>query len=153
MTDKKVFNFAEHRKKNIETKRRQFERVMFDELLGVYTVIDDQGTGYPIKLLDVSKEGCLFQFPMSTKAKKQFGKDTEVTLKLYFTKNSYLPAVVTIKHGQEFIDDKGNAYWRCGGVFDTTLPTYKALSKFIQFITEYAEFSCVDNNRDVAYFL
>jgi hypothetical protein len=153
MSDKKIFNFEEHRKKNIETKRRQFERVMFDEFLGVYSVIDDQGTGFQVKLVDISADGCQFQIPMSPKAKQQFGKGRELTLKLYFTKNSYLPAIVTIKHVQEFVDDKGNAFWRCGGGFDTKVPTYKALSKFIQFITEYAEFSCIDHSRDVAYFL
>lgn len=67
--DKKVFDFGEKRKQSIEQKRRQFERVVFQEFLGVYSVIDDHGTGRPIKLVDISADGCLLQVPFSLKAK------------------------------------------------------------------------------------
>src|SRR6187200_1568751 len=95
--EKKVVDFNEKRKQSIEQKRRSFERVVFQEFLGVYSVVDDQGTGYPIKLVDISGDGCQFQMPFSLKAKNQFKAGTEVTLKLYFTKGSYLPCVVTVR--------------------------------------------------------
>jgi hypothetical protein len=151
--DKKVIDFNEKRKKNIEQKRRTFERVVFQEFLGVYSVIDDQGAGYPVKLLDISKDGCQFQVPYSLKAMNQFKAGTELTLKLYFTKGSYLPAVVTIRHASEYIDQQGDAWLRLGSEFDETMPSFKALSSFIDFIYQYAEFSCLDKGDSKVFFL
>lgn len=151
--DKKVVDFNEKRKKNIEQKRRTFERVVFQEFLGVYSVIDDHGAGYPIKLLDISSEGCQFQVPFSLKAKNQFKAGSELTLKLYFTKGSYLPAVVTIRHASEYIDQQGDAWLRLGSEFDSSLPSYTALSSFINFIYQYAEFSCIDKGENKVFFL
>ncbi len=151
--EKKVFDFNEKRKNAIEKKRRSFERVVFQEFLGVYTVVDDQGSAYPIKLVDVSGEGCQFQLPFSLKAKNQFKSGTEVTLKFFFTKGSYLPALVTVRHASEYIDEKGDAWLRLGGVFDTSLPSFQALSSFIDFIYQYAEFSCLDRGESKVYFL
>jgi hypothetical protein len=151
--DKKVVDFSEKRKKSIEQKRRTFERVVFQEFLGVYTIIDDENSGFEIKLLDISKDGCQFQVPFTMKAKNQFKGGTELTLKLFFTKGTYLPAVVEVRHTSEYIDEKGNAWLRIGGAFDTSLPSFKALSSFINFIYQYAEFSCVDKGESKVFFL
>lgn len=151
--DKKVVDFSEKRKQSIEQKRRTFERVVFQEFLGVYSVVDDQGSGFPIKLVDISGDGCQFQLPFSLKAKNQFKAGTEVTLKLYFTKGSYLPAVVTVRHASEYIDKQGDAWLRLGGEFDTSLPSFTALSSFINFIYQYAEFSCLDKGESKVFFL
>jgi hypothetical protein len=151
--EKKVVDFNEKRKESIEKKRRNFERVVFKEFLGVYTVVDDQGSGFPVKLLDISGEGCQLQLPHSAKAVNQFKSGTEVTLKLFFTKGSYLPAVVTIRHASKHIDKDGDEWLRLGGEFDTSLPSFKALSSFINFIYEYAEFSCVDKGEGKVFFL
>lgn len=151
--DKKVVDFGEKRKQVIEQKRRTFERVVFQEFLGVYTVVDDQGSNYPIKLVDISGDGCQFQLPFSLKAKNQFKAGTEVTLKLFFTKGSYLPAVVTVRHASEYVDQQGDAWLRLGGEFDTSLPSFKALSSFINFMYQYAEFSCLDKGESKVFFL
>jgi hypothetical protein len=151
--EKKVFDFAEKRKKTIEQKRRTFERVMFQEFLGVYTVIDDQGAGFPIKVLDISGVGCQFQVPFSNKAKNQFKAGTEVTMKFFFTKGSYIPAIIVVRHVQEYIDQSGDAWLRIGGEFETSLPSFKALSSFIDFIYQYAEYSCVDRGESKVFFL
>ena len=151
--EKKVFDFAEKRKKSIEQKRRTFERVMFQEFLGVYTVVDDQGSNFPIKLIDISNDGCQLQLPFSLKAKNQFKSGTEVTLKFFFTKGSYLPAVVTVRHASEYVDQQGDAWLRLGAQFDTSLPSFKALQSFIDFIYQYAEFSCLDKGESKVYFL
>ncbi len=153
MSEKKVFNFEEKRRQSIEQKRRSFERVVFDEFLGVDAVIDDNGSGHPLKLLDISGEGCQFQVPFSAHPKNKFSSGTEVTLKLFFTKTSFLPVVVKIRHTTEFVDQKGDVYWRCGGEFDKSLPSFQALASFVQFIYKYAEFSCQDSAAHKVYFL
>lgn len=151
--DKKVFDFNEKRKQSIEKKRRSFERVVFQEFLGVFTVIDSDGSGFPVKLIDISTEGCQFQLPYSLKALNQFKAGTEFTLKLYFAKSTYLPAVVTVRHAQEYIDKDGDAWLRLGSAFDTSLPSFTALKSFIDFIYQYAEFSCADKGESKVYFL
>ena len=151
--EKKVVDFNEKRKKTIEQKRRTFERVVFQEIMGVYSVVDDQGSNFPVKLVDISGDGCQFQLPFSLKAKNQFKAGTEMTLKLYFSKGSYLPAVVTVRHASEYVDKDGDAWLRLGGEFDTSLPTFKALSHFINFIYSYAEFSCIDKGESKVFFL
>lgn len=151
--DKKVVDFGAKRRASIEQKRRTFERVVFQEFLGVETVVDDQGSGFPIKLIDISADGCQLQLPFSLKAKNQFKAGTELTLKVFFTKGSYLPAVVTVRHASEYIDRDGNAWLRLGSEFDTSLPSFKALASFIDFIYQYAEFSCVDKGESKVYFL
>jgi hypothetical protein len=151
--DKKVIDFNSRRKESIEQKRRTFERVVFQEFLGVDAVVDDKGTGFPIKLVDVSGDGLQFQLPFTIKAKNQFKPGSETTLKLYFTKGSYLPAVVTVRHASEYVDKDGTAWLRLGGTFDTTLPSFTALSSFINFIYQYAEFSCLDKGESKVYFL
>lgn len=151
--DKKVVDFSVKRKQSIEQKRRTFERVVFQDFLGVETVIDDQGSGFAVNLVDISKDGCQFQVPFTVKAKNQFKAGTEVTLKLFFTKGTYIPAVVTVRHASEYIDQKGDAWLRLGGEFDTSLPSFKALSSFINFIYQYAEFSCVDKGESKVFFL
>lgn len=150
--DKKVVDFGAKRKESIEQKRRSFERVVFQEFLGVETVVDDQGSGFPVKLVDISGTGCQFQLPFSLKAKNQFKAGTEITLKLFFTKGTYLPAVVTIRHTSEYIDRDGDAWLRLGGEFDTSLPSFKALASFVDFIYQYAEFSCLDKGESKVYF-
>jgi hypothetical protein len=151
--DKKVVDFNAKRKESIEQKRRTFERVVFSEFLGVYTVVDDQGSSFPVSLVDISGDGCQLQLPFSLKAKNQFKAGTEVSLKIFFTKGSYLPAVVTVRHASEYIDKNGDAWLRLGGEFDTSLPSFSALSHFIQFIYQYAEFSCLDKGESKVYFL
>ena len=101
----------------------------------------------------ISADGCQFQLPFSLKAKNQFKSGTEVTLKLFFTKGTFIPAVVTVRHATEYVDQQGDAWLRLGGEFDTSLPSFQALSHFIQFIYQYAEFSCVDRGESKVYFL
>jgi hypothetical protein len=151
--DKKVVDFNEKRKKTIEQKRRNFERVVFQEFLGVETVVDSHGSGHPIKLLDVSNTGCQLQLPFSPNAKNQFSSGTELTLKFYFTKQTYLSAIVVVRHTSEYVDSKGDVWLRLGGEFDTSLPSFNALRSFIDFIYQYAEYSHVDKGEGKVYFL
>lgn len=153
MNETKILNLQEKRQENVEKKRRSFERVVFQDFLGCYGVIDEHGTTYPVKLVDVSADGCMFQVPHTEGAKKKFKSDEDITLRVYFTKSSYIPVVVSVKHGQEYIDEKGDVYMRYGGEFDKTLSSFKAFETFIQFIYQYAEFSCNDRAQHKVYFL
>ena len=59
MTDK-VLDFNEKRMASIEQKRRSFERVLFQNFLGAYSTIDQNGVLYPVTLIEFHK--CVYFF-------------------------------------------------------------------------------------------
>lgn len=151
MTDK-VLNFVEKRKENVEQKRRSFERVLFQNFLGAYSVIDQAGTIYPIELVDISHDGCLFQIPWEPSRDAKIDNDTEITMRMYFTKQSYTPVVVNVKYGKEHLGKDGNTYMQYGCEFDKSLPSFKVMSNFIEFMYSFAEHSAIDRGDQKAFF-
>jgi hypothetical protein len=149
----KVIDFQAKRKDSIEKKKRSFERVLFAEFLGSYAEIDENGTKYMVSLVDISHDGCLFQIPFSDGARKHFAKSKEVTVRIYFTKNDFIPLSVKVRHVNEHVDERGDACLRFGGEFDKSMPSFKAFEPFIDFIYKFAEFSCVDKGESKVYFL
>lgn len=149
----KVIDFQTKRKDSIEKRKRAFERVLFSEFLGSYAEIDENGTKYDVGLVDISRDGCLFQIPFTDNARIHFGPDQEVMIRVYFTSDDFLPVVVNIKHASEYVDEYGMAYMRFGGEFDKSLPSFSAFEPFIEFIYKFAEFSCVDKGESKVYFL
>lgn len=149
----KVLDFQEKRKENIEQKRRQFERILFNNFLGAYTVVDQGGSIYPVSLVDVSREGCLFQVPWNVDRDSKIAEGTELTMRMYFTKNSFIPVVLEIKYGREYIDEDGQTYMQYGAEFDTSMPSFQAVETFIEFMYKFAEHSSVDKGSHKVYFL
>ncbi len=147
----KLIDFVAKRNNNIEQKRRQFERVVFNNFLGCYSVIDDNGAIFSVSLIDISEEGCMFQVPHTKGSDKQFAKDADITLRLYFTKDSFIPAVVKIRHANEHYE-KGVEYVRYGCQFDKSVPTYQALKSFVEFIAKFAEHSIIDRGTSKVIF-
>ena len=141
----KVLDFKKKREESIEQKRRNFERVLFNNLLGAYSVVDQDGMLYPIDLVDVSHDGCLFQLPWDVKSDKKLPNDHDLTLRMYFTKESYIPIVVTVKNAREYMDKNGHTYMQYGCIFDKSFPSFEAFSHFIAFTYKFAEHSAVDH--------
>ena len=149
----KVIDFQEVRRNSIEKKKRTFEMVLFTEFLGSYAEIDENGTKYSVSMVDISKDGCLFQIPFSENARVHFSKSDNVTVRVYFTKDDFIPLSVDLKHVNEHVNERGDACLRFGGEFDKTLPSFKAFEPFIDFIYKFAEFSCTDKGESKVYFL
>ncbi len=152
MTDK-VLDFNAKREENIEQKRRQFERILFNNFLGAYTVVDQGGSIYPVSLVDVSREGCLFQVPWNMERDTQIEEGTEITMRMYFTKKSFIPVVMEIKRGQEHVDEDGQTYMQYGAEFDTSMPSFQAVESFIDFMYKFAEHSSLDKGSQKVFFL
>jgi hypothetical protein len=152
MTDK-VLDFNARREENIEQKRRQFERILFNNFLGAYTVVDQGGTIYPVSLVDVSREGCLFQVPWNMERDTKIEEGTEITMRMYFTKKSFIPVVLEIKRGQEHVDEDGQTYMQYGAEFDTSMPSFQAVESFIDFMYKFAEHSSLDKGSQKVFFL
>ena len=148
----KVLDFNTKRTENIEKKRRSFERLLFQNFLGAYMAIDQEGTNYPVTLVDISNDGCLFQVPWDFKNDKKLAEGTEIKMRMYFTKGSYIPVVVNIKYGNETIGKDGNTYMSYGCEFDKSLPSFAAMENFIQFLYTFAEHSALDKGDAKAFF-
>jgi hypothetical protein len=149
----KVLDFIGKRKQHIEQKRRAFERILFKNFLGAYSVIDRDGTLYPISLVDVSYEGCLIQIPWNVKKDEKLEEDTEVTMRLYFTKQSFIPVVMNVKYGREHIDESGLTYMQYGCEFDKSMPSFQALNSFVDFLYKFAEHSSIDRGDKKVFFI
>ena len=152
MTEK-VLCFASKKKESAEQKRRNFERIVFQNFLGAYSVLDKNGVIYPVVLVDISKGGCLFQVPWDAGSDVRFETGTETTLRMYFTQESYIPIVVKVKRSEEYYDDSRRAsFMRYGCEFDRSLKSFKALKSFIEFMDNFAEHS-VNDKGDVRLLL
>jgi hypothetical protein len=148
----KVINFKKKREESIEKKRRNIERVVLNDILGAYSVIDKQGTSYPIQLVDISYDGCLFQIPIRDNKPKYFNPGKEISLRLYLTDSTYLPVVGHVRHLNEH-EEQGNKYMRIGCEFNKEMPSFDALNSFIEFLYKFAEFSQEDKGDTKVYYL
>ena len=148
----KVLDFIGKRNANIEQKRRNFERILFQNFLGAYTVLDDNGTNYKVQLVDISREGCLFQVPYDPARNSIFPEDHEISKRMYFTENSFVPVICKVKRFQEYIDKDGLLYARYGCEFDKSTSTFPAVESFIEFLYKFAEHSTVDKGDQRVYF-
>lgn len=149
----KVIDFQAKRNESIEKRKRSFERVLFTEFLGSYAEIDENGTKFSVMMIDISRDGCLFQVPFAKASMDYFKNQKSLTVRIYFTKEDFLPLEIEVKHLNEYIDQRGDAYIRVGGEFDQQAPSFKAFQPFIEFIYKFAEFSCVDKGESKVYFL
>ncbi|MCY4644656.1 MAG: PilZ domain-containing protein [Bacteriovoracales bacterium] len=147
----KIIDFVQKRKESIEKKRRNFERIMFQNLLGHYSVVNRAGDLLPIEIVDISKRGMLFQILRMSHDEKEFEKNKELSLRLYFTKDSYLPVMVKVKHATPFIDQLGEGFMRYGCEFQQEHQSLRALEAFIDFIYKFAEHSSEDIDAEKAY--
>ncbi|EQC47453.1 PilZ domain-containing protein [Bacteriovorax sp. Seq25_V] len=153
MSDGKVISFKAKREENIEKKRRSFERVVFQNLLGAYSVIDADSTVYPVTLVDISHDGCLFQIPWSPTSDKKLAIGSEMKMRMYFTKKSYIPVILKIRYGNEFQGDDGQTYMHYGCEFDKSMSSFKAMEEFISFMYSFAEHSVIDHGDARSYFI
>ena len=148
-----VFDFAKKREASIEKRKQSFERVLFREFLGSYAEIDENGTKFSVQMVDISHDGCLFQIPYTLSVRDYFKSEMDITLRIYFTNDDFLPVSIHIKHINEYIDHRGDAFMRYGGTFDKSLPSFEAFKHFISFIYKFAEYSCIDKGESKVYFL
>ena len=150
--EKNLLDFGEKRKENIEKKRRNFERVFFNNFLGAYTLIDQAGVISPVDFIDISHDGLSFKIP-SEKASSHFRKGEEVNLRIYFTRDSYIPVVTNVVWTRNEKGEDGQMYHEYGARFDKTIPTFRAIENFIDFVYSFAEHSSEDKGDSKVFYL
>ena len=132
-----VVELGEFRDKRIEERRRRVERILFRNILGVYSVIEDQGLA-GIQLLDVSREGLSFQVPWRPGQDRPYTRGDHIAIRLYFGKETFLPCGIIVKNCQEVLE-AGQTFLRYGGELDKGYTSFEALEAFIEFIYKYAK--------------
>lgn len=148
----KVLDFVKKREEAIEDRRRKFERIMFDNILGTYTVLNLDGTIYPVKLMDISHDGLMFEIPYDSKKGKKYEKNSEIMLRMYFSEKRFIPVAVKIRFSMEALEGPGQVYMRYGCEFDKSLTSFKALESFIDFLYKFSEVSTVDLTETKSFF-
>jgi len=142
--DDNIIDFVSKRAVVIEEKRRQFERVAFNEFCGVYVQWDEATPWGPIKLNDISTTGCQIETTQVSLGTKVLKPGQQFSLRLYFTKHSFLTALCTIKHVKATNHQQKTAPIVSGVEFDRSTPGYKGIEAFVNFIYSFAEHSTVD---------
>lgn len=151
MSDFKVLDFNKKKAETVEQKRRAFNRVVFQNFLGAYSVISDNGAIYPVTMVDIAGDGCAFQVPFKNGDKKM-ASGTEVNMRMYFTDSSYIPVIMNIRHGKEVRGTDGLTYMQYGCEFDKSHSSFEAMQSFIDFIYKFAEHSAIDKGDTKVYF-
>ena len=152
MSEFKVLDFNKKKADTIEQKRRAFNRIDYKNFLGAYSLIDDNGSIYPVTMVDIAGDGCSFQVPWNPSRDKKLASGFEVNMRMYFTDKSYIPVIMNVRHGKEVLGTDGITYMQYGCEFDKTVATFEAMQSFIDFIYRFAEHSAIDKGDTKVYF-
>lgn len=147
-SSKKVVDLNAYREVKNEERRREYERVLFHKILGVYSFAEKDGKLFNVEILDISYSGILFrelhpELPMQSGAK--------VALRFYFTPSSYLRLVVEVKRTRTFKSGhrEGVEY---GCELDKATRSYEVLRQLVGFMYKYAEIACQDPTPPMIWF-
>ena len=138
-----VLSFSSAREEQVEERRREYERVLFRNVLGVYTVMEQKGL-HAIELVDISEQGMSFQLPISSDYRLEIGE--VLSLRLYFASDAYLPVAVKVVRALDTLTD-GAAVRQYGCEIDKSFKSYAAIFHLFQFIKSCAEQGHVDSEH------
>lgn len=116
--------------------RRKTERLAIKDFLRIYGVIDENQMTQ-IHLVDVSSDGCSFQFP--TIAGQKFAKHPDdLSVRLYFSNDTYLTISFNVKNSRSYVEND-TQYTIYGCSVDRSSPSFNVYLKFIDFLKVYSE--------------
>jgi hypothetical protein len=145
--EKKVVDLSDYRKHRSEERRREYERVLFNRILGVYSFAEKAGLHH-VEVVDISFSGLRFREERPDAA---LTVGARVPLRFYFTPSSYLRVVTAVKRVAPFRDGtrEGLEY---GCELDKTTKSYEVVQQLIAFIYKYSEVACQDQNPPMIWF-
>ncbi len=145
--DKKIVDLSSYRKNRDEERRREYERVLFNRVLGVYSFAEKSGLHH-VEVCDISFSGIRFK---EERPEVPLKLGQKIALRFYFTPNSYLRLVVDVKRVNPFQED-GREGLEYGCELDKNTKSYEALKQLISFMYKYAEIACEDENPPMIWF-
>jgi hypothetical protein len=145
--DKKIVDLSSYRKNRDEERRREYERVLFNRVLGVYSFAEKAGLHH-VEVCDISFSGIRFK---EERPETPLKLGQKIALRFYFTPNSYLRLVVDVKRVNPF-QEEGRDGLEYGCELDKNTKSYEALKQLISFMYKYAEIACEDENPPMIWF-
>lgn len=145
--DHQIVDLQHYRKNKSEERRREYERVLFNRILGVYSFAEKTGLQH-IEVVDISYSGLRIR---EESPDKPLRVDEKVALRFYFTPSSYLRVIVDVKRAAPFKEDdrEGMEY---GCQLDKTTKSYEVVRELIAFMYKYSETACQDHNPPMIWF-
>lgn len=142
-----IIDLNDFRKNKSEERRREYERVLFNRILGVYSFAEKSGLHH-VEVIDVSFSGIKFR---EERPDQPLQVGQKIALRFYFTPSSYLRLVVEVKRTTPYRDDdrEGLEY---GCQLDKNTKSYEVIQQLISFMYKYAEIACQDHNPPMIWF-
>ncbi len=142
-----IIDLENYRKNKSEERRREYERVLFNRILGVYSFAEKTGLQH-VEVLDISYSGIKFKEERPDHPLKM---DQKVALRFYFTPSSFLRLVVEVKRVTPYKEEdrEGLEY---GCQLDKATKSYDVIRQLISFMYKYAEIACQDQNPPMIWF-
>lgn len=142
-----IIDLNDFRKNKSEEKRREYERVLFNRILGVYSFAEKSGLHH-VEVIDVSYSGMKFR---EERPDQPLQAGQKVALRFYFTPSSYLRLVIEVKRVTPYKEDdrEGLEY---GCELDKATKSYEVIRQLIGFMYKYAEIACQDHNPPMIWF-
>lgn len=147
-SDGKLISIENVRREKQEQVKREYERVLFRNILGCYTMIERLGLK-SVEMVDISKSGLSFRMPVEDGA---FTQEEELDFRFYFSQKAYLPTRVCVKRVTPVID-QGRRYNQFGCTFDTALSSQDAINRFVEFIEAFSKSAKEDKGDQQVWFL
>jgi PilZ domain len=142
-----IIDLNDYRKNKNEERRREYERVLFNRILGVYSFAEKTGLHH-VEVIDISYSGIKFREDSPEHPLKIAQK---IALRFYFTPSSYLRLVVDVKRSTPFKEEdrEGLEY---GCELDKNTKSYDVIRQLISFMYKYAEIACQDSAPPMIWF-
>ena len=142
-----IIKLADYRKNKNEERRREYERILFNRILGVYSFAEKEGLHH-IEVVDMSFSGLKF---VEERPENVFKKGDKIALRFYFTPSSFLRLVLTISRINPY-DENGRNGLEYGCSFDKGTKSYKVIHQLVSFMQVYSEVACRDHNPPMIFF-
>jgi hypothetical protein len=145
--EQRIIDLENYRKNKNEERKREYERVLFNRILGVYSFAEKSGLNH-VEVIDISYSGIKFreerpQVPLKVAQK--------IALRFYFTPSSYLRLVVDVKRVTPFKEEEREGL-EYGCQLDKNTKSYEVIHQLISFMYKYAEVACQDQNPPMIWF-
>ncbi len=146
--NEKIIDLSLYRRNKSEQRRREYERLLFNRILGVYSFAEKGGLHH-IEVIDVSQSGLRFREKQGTEKPMLAGQ--QVNLRLYFTPHTFLRILTTVKR-MEKETVNGQTVYEYGCEIDRETLSYETLRQLLMFMEKYAQIATEDPNPPMIWF-
>jgi len=142
-----IIDLTQYRKNKNEQRMREYERILFNRILGVYSFAEKKGLHH-VEVIDISFSGLKFR-ELAPEEPCKIGD--RLALRFYFTPSSYLRLVTEVKRVVPF-HEKDRDGIECGCTVDKDTRSYAVLKTLVQFMQQYSEVACQDDHPPLIWF-